>query len=649
MKILSIDIETYSNMPISSGVYKYVEGDFRVLLFAYKEDNGPTKIIDCTTQKLPHRIIEALTDPTITKTAFNAQFERVCLNRWLAIQSGPWDCTMIRAWRCGLEGGLAAVSKELGIPEDQQKMKIGKSLIKKFSTPQRETKKRPSTRPYTKDELPEEWETFKDYCIRDVDVEHYIREKLLPYPVPAFEYALYTLDQRINDRGVRIDREMAENAIQIDEEQTAYYTNLFHWATGIDSPNRIGLLKTWLSGRGFGVVNAIRKDNMPNLREQFKADPKALTALDCREKTGKTSVTKYAKMLETAGEGDRVRGTLQFYGAQNTGRWAGRLIQVQNLPQNHINDLDTARQVIKYGDFELLSILYDSPADVISQCIRPTLIPSEGSIFAVADYNAIEARVVAWLSGEERVLDIFRNHGKIYEATASAMFHIPMEEIKKGSMERQKGKVATLACGYGGGVGAFERMGGARLGMSEADMKDVVDRWREANPRIVQFWHEAEDSVKQVLTTKGSTKIMNRLPVSYDPGFLWITLPSGRRLAYPKPRLVHSETPFSHEEIQYGNPDGTGAWQMTSVWGGTLVENITQATARDCLAYAMARLEEEGFPIIFHVHDEVIIEIPKDRPELLNRITEIMGEPIPWAEGLPLRADGYTCNYYKKD
>jgi len=657
MKTLAIDIETYSDINLTDcGVYKYVDSDeFRILLFAYAFDDEDIDIIDLEQgEKLPERVTSALLNRDVIKTAFNAQFERVCLNKYLGAKTENWECTMIKALSLGFPGSLDSVGKVIGIEPDKQKLMTGKNLIRIFSIPKKVKQDNQisllesRTRTLPKDR-PEEWERFKEYCIQDVVTERSIRDKLSRFTQILQEKELYRVDQEINDRGVLIDLQMAESAIKIDTEQTNRLTKTFQETTGLENPNSLAELKKFIKARTGKVVKSITKKNMDELIEAFKDDSEIITALEIRQKLSKTSIAKYQKMLDIACHDDRARGLLQFYGASRTGRWAGRLIQVQNLPQNHINDLDTAREVIKTGDLDLLEMLYDNPSNILSQCIRPTIIPKPSFKFAVADFSAIEARVIAWLSGETWRLDIFDSHGKIYEASASQMFNVPIEQITKGSPLRQKGKIAELALGYQGSVGALLQMGAIEMGLEEGELKGLVNQWRESNPKIVKFWYETEAKVKEAIENRSAVRIGKYIKAIYKSGFLFIELPSGRKLAYVKPKIVdHDKFPGKTKIVfQEINPT-TYQWDEVDTYGGKLVENIVQATARDCLAHSILKLDKEGYKIVMHVHDEVVIEIEKDRDEL-DYICGIMGEEIPWAKGLPLRADGYECNYYMKD
>lgn len=657
MTVLAIDIETYSDIDLTeNGVYKYVDSDnFKILLFAYAFDDEDVKIIDMENgEKLPEKVIKALQDRDIIKTAYNAQFERVALNRYFNIETVNWDCTMVKAWSLGMTGNLANIGQIVGLPEDKQKLAIGKKLIKLFCSPKPQRKNKNQIAMFKQSErvlpqdMPEEWEQFKEYCIRDVEVERDVRRKLDRFETMKQERTLYELDQKINDRGVLIDLDMAVNAISIDLEQTERLTKIFQETTGLENPNSLVDLKKYIKDKTGREVSAITKGNMKSLQRKFKNYPDILKALEIRQALSKTSISKYRKMIDVACRDGRARGLLQFYGA-STGRWAGRLIQVQNLPQNHISDLDTARDIVKNGDLELLEMVYDNPSDILSQCIRPTIIPSPGKKFIVSDFSAIEARVIAWLAGERWRLDVFNSHGKIYEASASQMFNVPLEQIDKGSDLRQKGKVAELALGYQGSVGALKSMGALKMGLTEEELKPLVDTWRSSNPKIVQFWYDTENKVKEAIANRSTVQINKYVKAFYKSGILFIELPSGRRLAYPKPRLIDHDIFEGMKKIVFEGMNSTSRqWGWIDTYGGKLVENIVQATARDCLAYSMLQLDKAGYEIVMHVHDEVVIEIDKSRDELKN-VTDIMGQEIPWAKGLPLRADGYECDYYQKD
>ena len=654
---LSIDIETYSDENLQEvGVYKYTDSpNFTILLFAYAFDNDEVEVIDLASgEEIPSKVTMAMISTNYIKTAFNAQFERVCLNKYLGVNTRNWECTMIKAWSLGFPGSLEKVGEIIGLPQDQKKLWTGKNLMRIFSVPHKTTsKKQVSLMPHTYRILPEdrptEWEQFKEYCGQDVVTERAIRKKLEMFPGIPAEKKLYHLDQLINDRGVRIDLQMAQAAIDIDTEHTNRLTSEFQEVTGLPNPNSLTDLKKYIKERTGKRVASITKGNMAELQENAKAYPDVLRALEIRQLLGKTSISKYKKMLDVVNRDGRARGLLQFYGAGHTGRWAGRLIQVQNLPQNHIKDLDVARKVVKTGDLELLEMLYDNPSDILSQCIRPAIIPAPGYKFAVADFSAIEARVIAWFAGETWRLGVFNSHGKIYEASAAQMFKVPVESIKKGDPLRQKGKIAELALGYQGAAGALEQMGALKMGLDKDELPVLVKQWRATNPKIVKFWYDTEAAVIKAIEERTTVKITNNLKAIYKSGMLFLELPSGRRLAFVKPAVVdHNKWPGKKKIIFQDVDSKTYQWKEMDTYGGKLVENIVQATARDCLAHSMLTLDAADYKIVMHVHDEVIIEIEEDRNEL-EKITDIMGQEIPWAKGLPLRADGYECEYYQKD
>lgn len=652
MTVLAIDIETYSDISIKDcGAYKYVDSDnFKILLLAYAFDDEDVEIVDLANgEGLPERVTSALLDRNITKTAFNAQFERVCLDKYLFDKTENWECTMVKALSLGFPGSLESVGTVIGIDPDKQKLMTGKNLIRLFCVDRKPSKANGFKTVFTKEDKPEEWEQFKEYCIRDVEVERDIRIKLNRFKQIPEEMELYKLDQKINDRGVLIDLEMAENAISIDLEQTNRLTETFTSVTGLENPNSLAALKKYIKEKTGKDIKSITKGNLEELKEEFKDFQDIVTALDIRQSLSRTSISKYKKMIEVACSDQRARGLLQFYGANRTGRWAGRLIQVQNLPQNHIRDLDTAREIVKYGDLDFLEMMYENPSDILSQCIRPAIVPAAGKKFIVSDFSAIEARVIAWLAGESWRLEVFKTHGKIYEASASQMFNVPIEEIDKGSSLRQKGKVAELALGYQGSVGALTQMGALDMGIEEDELQGLVNQWRGANPKIVKFWYDTEAKVMEAIANRSTVRIKDNLKAVYKSGILFIELPSGRRLAYVKPNIVdHDKFPGRKKIVfQEINPR-TYQWDEVDTYGGKLVENIVQATARDCLAYSMLALDKKGYDIVMHVHDEAVIEIDSLKDELKN-VTGIMGQTIPWAEGLPLNADGYECTYYQKD
>lgn len=645
-RTLAIDIETFSDLDLGSvGVYKYADSPaFEILLFAYAYDNEPVQIVDLTKDKLPQGLVRDLYDGRVLKTAFNASFERVCLNKYLNGRTGPWDCTMIRAWELGISGNLATVGKRVGIAAEERKLDGG-HLIRLFSKPRKPSKNNPSTR-WTAETRPEEWAKFVYYCKRDVAAERAIREKLLQLPLLENERQLYALDQAINDRGIRVDRSFCEAAIQIANDLTEDAQIRYKALTGIENPNSLAALKTWLREKTGREIESVTKDSIPQLIAELAAYPDVVEALRIRALLGKTSIAKYQKMLETTCRDGRSRGNTQFFGAK-TGRWAGRLIQLQNLPQNHLDDLDTARGLVAHGDYELLAMVYDDPTDVLRQCIRTAIIPSPGKKFIVADFSAIEARVIAWLAGEQWRLDTFAAGGDIYCASASQMFGVPVEKHGVNGHLRQKGKVAELALGYAGSVGALKAMGALKMGMEEHELRPIVEKWREASPHVVKLWHLIEDACIACIWDHQPHRINKYLSVLWEKGkgLLFIVLPSGRRMGYARPHL---------ESDQYGRPKmsyedvSLGKLGRIETYYGKLTENVVQATARDLLAHAMLQLDAAGYEIVFHVHDEVIIEVDENADALAD-VCRIMGAPVPWAPGLPLRADGYECRYYRKD
>lgn len=645
MNPLSIDIETYSDIDIKLGTYKYVSSpSFRILLFAYSIDDEKVKVIDLEHgEKIPQNILDLLLDSSIVKSAYNAHFERLCLNKYLGIETQNWECTMIKAWSCGLNGGLASVGSAIGLSEDEAKMKEGKALIKKFCSPN--TRKVNVTGDDEKD-----WEFFKDYCKRDVEVEIKIRKKLEKFPTTETEKRLYNLDQKINDIGIRLDIEMIQNAIKIDEECTKKATEDYIKITNMDNPNSLKDIKSFIKKVSGIEVNSITKGNIEELKEQFKKYPEIVKVLNIRSLLSKTSTAKYQMMRDVILPDERSRGNIQFFGANRTGRWAGRLIQVHNLPRNYIKDIENAKDLIKYGDYELLKMFYDDVPDTLSQCLRTAIIPEEGKKFIVSDFSAIEARVIAWFADENWVLDVFKTTGKIYEAAASRMFHVPVEDIKKGSDMRQRGKVATLALGYQGGVGALISMGALKMGIPEDELQGLVDAWRNANSNIVKFWYETDKAVKKAIQDKSIVRFANnKLKAFVKSGILFIQLPSGRSLAYARPRVEESKKFEGSTTILFSERNSAGTdWIDRETYGGTLVENIVQATARDILGESMMALDNLGYRLVMHVHDEVIIEIDKNK-DVLKKVTEVMGQEISWAKGLPLRADGYECDFYMKD
>lgn len=646
---LSIDIETYSEEDIKKvGAYRYVDApSFEILLIAYAVDDEPVQQIDLANGEEPPPFFRlTLDDPSFQKCAFNANFERTGMRKHFSLSLDPeqWYCTMIHACTLGLPRSLDAVAKVLGFPEDKQKMAVGKSLISYFCKPCKPTRSNGGRTRNLPAHDPEKWELFKQYNRQDVEVERAIRRRLQRWQPPEDEHRLWCLDQRINDRGVRIDTTLARQAIQMDTTHTERLQAEAVKLTGIDNPRAVGQLKKWLTAEGL-EVDSLNKESIPALLDSSGSEI-VHRVLELRQELSRTSTSKYAAMMRSLCADGRVHGSLQFYGATRTGRWAGRIIQPQNLPQNHLADLAFARKIVRAGDAETVDLLFGSISDTLSQLIRTALIPSEGRRFVVADFNAIEARVIAWYAGESWVLDVFRTHGKIYEATASKMFHVPIDSITKGSAMRQRGKVAQLALGYQGAVGALKKMDKSHQ-IPEEEMPGLVDSWRQANPHIVQLWYDVQNAALKAIRDKTTVPVHHGLVYSYESGMLFLRLPSGRRLAYCKPQIVQNR--FGKPGIAFmGADQTTGKWQQKETYGGSLVENIVQATARDCLKESMFRVEAAGYPIVFHVHDELIADVPKGRGSA-DEMCEIMGRPIGWAPGLPLRAAGFETGFYQKD
>ncbi|AHM57274.1 DNA polymerase L [Peptoclostridium acidaminophilum DSM 3953] len=649
MKVLSIDIETYSSVDLAKcGVYPYVEsGDFEILIFGYAFGDEDANVADLARgEEIPQDVQKAMTDPAVIKTAFNANFERTCLSRHFKREMPPsqWRCSQVHALTLGLPGHLSAVAKVMGLKE--QKMKEGKALIRYFSMP---CKGGARSRNLPEHDM-ERWETFKEYCKKDVEVEREIRRKLQAFPVTENEQELWQLDQRINDIGIRVDKDLVEHAIRCDELHQEKLLKQARCLTGLENPNSPAQLKGYLRDKHKIQIESLSKKAVEDLLEETR-DDQARRLLELRQEMSKTSVKKYEAMDRAMRKDHRIGGLLQFYGANRTGRWAGRLVQIQNLPRNAMKDLDLARDILKSGDYELLELLFDSVPDVLSQLVRTAFVPSPGARIIVSDFSAIEARVIAWLAGEQWVIDTFRGHGKIYEMTASRMFSVPIEKIAKGNPEyelRAKGKIATLACGYQGGVGALKAMGAERMGLSEDELSLIVSAWRKANPNIVRLWRDAEEAAVKAIKGKTSVSLQHGLKFLYKSGMLLIRLPSGRSLAYARPR-IEADMRFGRDKITFEGLDQTSkSWGRIDTYGGKIAENLTQAIARDCLAEAMLRLDRAGYKIVAHIHDEVVLDVPKGEGSL-DEVNEIMSYPIGWASGLPLSADGFESEYYKKD
>ncbi len=646
IKSMSIDLETFSDVDLSKcGVYRYVESPaFEILLFAVSINGGEVVVYDLAQgEKIPEVILSALTDNTVIKWAFNAAFERVCLSRYLGLPSGEyldpssWRCSMIWAAYMGLPLSLAGSGAVLGLSE--QKLKEGKDLIRYFCIPCVPTKANGGRTRNLPVHAPEKWEFFKAYNKRDVEVEMSIQNKLHKFPVPDFVWNEYCLDQQINDRGIALDMAVVNNAILFDERSKAMLSAKMQELTSLDNPNSVSQMKQWLSENGLNTDTLGKKA----VAELIKTAPKSLVeVLELRQKLAKSSVKKYQAMKNAVCSDGRAHGMFQFYGANRSGRWAGRLIQLQNLPQNHISDLEQARELMKTGNYTAMELLYDDIPDTLSQLIRTAFVPKTGMKFIVSDFSAIEARVLSWFAGEQWRLDVFTKGGDIYCASASQMFRVPVEKHGVNGHLRQKGKIAELALGYGGSVGALKSMGALDMGLSEDELQPLVDMWRSSNPNIVSFWWEVDRCVKQTVKERIPTET-HGVKFSYRSGMLFITLPSGRRLSYVKPRI--GENMFGGESVTYEGVGSAKKWERIESYGPKFVENIIQAVSRDILCYAMKTLKD--YRICGHVHDELIIECPTDTN--LSDICEMMGRTPPWAKGLPLRADGYECGFYKKD
>ena len=655
MAHLSIDIETKSGIEIGkAGLYRYAQSpDFGILLFAYQMDEGPVEIIDLAQgEEIPRQVVEALQDPGITKHAYNAAFEWYCLNTaGYRTPLEQWRCTMAHSLYCGYPAGLDATGKAVGLPQDKQKLAAGKALIRYFCVPCKPTKNNGNRTWNLPKHAPEKWELFKGYCRQDVVAEHNILRRLEQFPMPEEEERLWQMDVRMNAFGVRVDEELTDGALYIDERSRQDLMGEAMGITGIDNPNSTVQLMEWLEKNGTETDN-LRKATVTDLLAGQPAD-NVKRMLEIRQQLGKTSVKKYEAIRKAKGEDGRVRGLTQYYGANRTGRWAGRLVQMQNLPRNYIGTLDEARKLVEQKNYEGLRMIYGNVPDTLSQLIRTAFIPSEGNKFVVADFSAIEARVIAWLAGEQWVNEVFATHGKIYEATASQMFHVPVEKIKKGNPEyslRQKGKVATLALGYQGGTAALIAMGALGMGLTEEELPDIVARWRNANRRICDLWYRVEQAALTAMQT-AQAQAVNGLVFSlegdllYGQTFLTVQLPSGRKLFYPKPFL--QENQFGKLALHYYSTGSSKKWGMESTYGGKMTENIVQAVARDCLAETLKRIEDRGLHVVFHVHDEVIIDASEETT--VDEVCGLMAEPIPWAPGLILKGAGFEGQYYKKD
>jgi DNA polymerase len=646
-RILAIDIETYSPVELSeTGVYPYAEHpDFEILLFGYAVNDRPVRVVDLKRgERLPAELYAALTDKDVLKTAWNAQFECVCIAQAFGLQLPPeqWECTMTRAAMLGLPLSLAQASQVLHPGEE--KMREGRALLRYFCMPCKPTKVNGQrTRNLPEHDLTK-WEMFKRYCGQDVATERAIREKLSFFDIPEKEKKLYALDRQINDRGIHVDMDLVEQAIAIHEAHCAKLTKEATALTGLSNPNSVAQLKTWLR------ENALETESLTKtaLEELKSIAPSGAVRrmLELRQELGKTSVKKYMAMRKTLRRNARASGLMQYYGANRTGRWAGRLVQVQNLPQNHLPDLNAARETVKWGDPELLELMYGDVPDTLSQLIRTAFTAAPGHMLTVADFSAIEARVVSWFANERWRMEVFAGDGNIYEMSAARMFGVPVSSITKGSELRQKGKIAELACGYQGGVGALKSMGADKMGLSEEEMAQVITKWRATNPAIVRLWTSLERSARTAIWEQTSTWVNRNVRLRGMRNSLYITLPSGRDLVYLNVRT--GENRFGGTSILYdGLNQTTRKWETLETYGGKLTENIVQAIARDCLAEAMLRLDAAGYKIVMHVHDEVVIEHDADT-DCTAAVCDIMGAPLPWAPELVLRAEGYRTEYYRK-
>ena len=642
MRCISIDIESYSDVDLSKcGVYKYSSSqNFEILLFGYSVDGGDVKVIDLACgEKIPAEILAALSDESVTKWAFNAMFERVCLSNYLGewLEPESWKCSMVWSATLGLPLSLENVGAVLGL--EKQKLSEGKDLIRYFCVPCKPTK----TNGGRTRNLPEhdrgKWERFKAYNLRDVEAEMQIQQRLVKFPMPDFVWEEYWQDQEINDRGIGVDMEMVRNAIAMDGRSKSELSAAMQELTELENPNSVQQMRQWLLENGMETDSLDKKAVAALLKD---APEPLKTVLTLRQQLAKSSVKKYQAMENAVCEDRRAHGMFQFYGANRTGRFSGRIIQLQNLPQNHIPDLAQARELVKGGDFDALSMLYEDIPDTLSQLIRTAFVPQDGRKFIVADFSAIEARVIAWIAGERWRLKVFEGGGDIYCASASQMFHVPVEKHGVNGHLRQKGKIAELAFGYGGSVGALKSMGALEMGLAEEELQPLVSAWRDSNPSITEFWWAVDRAVKECIKKRMPTET-HGIRFSYESGMLFITLFSGRRLAYVKPRI--GENQFGGESVTYMGVGGTKKWERLESYGPKFVENIVQAVSRDILCYAMRTLR--NCSIVAHVHDEIIIEA--DKRMSLSAVCEQMGRTPPWAKGLLLRADGYECSFYQKD
>ncbi len=657
MRHLSIDIETFSSVDIKkSGLYKYVQSfDFEIVLLAYSMDYEPVKVIDLAQgETLPMELVEALQSPNIIKHAYNAAFEWYALNKFYYSPLEQWRCTMFHGLYCGYMAGLAVTAAALGLSEDKRKLSVGSALIKTFCVPVKPTAKNGQrTRNLPHHEI-EKWNLFKEYCRQDVAVEMEIEKRLSAFPVPEAEQRLWELDQRINTFGVKVDKELIEGALYCSEMINSELMQEAVKLSGLQNPKSVKQLTKWLEEETGEEITNLQKGTVKDLIETTNSEA-AKRMLEIRKELSKTSVKKYKAMADVVNHDGRVRGLLQFYGANRTGRWAGRLVQVQNLPKNYLETLSHARDCVKEKNVDALKLVYGNVPDTLSQLIRTAFVPSDNNIFLVADFSAIEARIIAYLAGEQWRQEVFASHGRIYEAAASRMFGVPIEKIVRGNPEyelRQKGKIAELALGYQGGAGALIAMGALKMGLKEEELKGLVRRWRASNKRIVDLWYSIKNAALEVMRTGQAARIKGliiarEIDFNNNQDFLTVKLPSGRKLFYAKPFVKANE--MGREALYYrGINQKTRKWESIPTYGGKLTENIVQAIARDCLAESLKRLEAAGYQTCFHVHDEVILDVHKDKADL-KAVTDIMGQPITWAPGLLLKAEGYETEFYKKE
>lgn len=656
-KNLFIDVETYSSVDIKeSGAYKYIESpDFEILIIGYALDNGPVKIVDLAQgEEMPEEFEEALLDPDCVKVAHNAVFERLSFKRiGYNVPAEQWYCTSVKAAYCGLPLSLDGVSKALNLTD--KKLDTGKALIKYFSCPCKATRVNGMrTRNYP-EHAPEKWEMYKEYNKYDVLAEREIFKRLEAYIIPGIERKMYVLDQNINDRGILVDMELAESAIAVDNTYTSILTQHAQQLTGLENPNSPVQIRQWIEKTTGCVVMSLSKETMPDLMKEFADYPDVIELLNIRKKLSKTSIKKYYAMLNCAMKDHRVRGTFQFYGANRTGRWAGRLLQLQNLSKNHISHIEVPREMIRARDWESVEMMYDDVADILSQLVRTALIASPGKVFSVADFSAIEARVISWLANEKWRMDVFRGDGKIYEATGAKMFNVPISAITKGSVLRDKSKISELALGYEGSLGALKRMGGERMGLSDTEMMSLVRKWRSANPAIVDMWKEIDEASKEAVRYQRPVSCTCRNIIFDCNGeFMTIQLPSGRKLFYYGPKFkdkkIGSSTMPTRVLCYQGVVQETKQWGEIDTYGGKLTENIVQAISRDLLGNSMLNLEANDYHPVCHIHDEVLCEVPEENAQAYyEEMASIMGTPPEWASDLPLRADGYTTPFYLKD